>query len=51
MEEKQNSVDEAKKLIEADKKERAEKFRQELDELCKKYNCDLAVSGIIIQPL
>lgn len=59
--EQPNSIEEAKKLIEADKKERGEKFKQALDDLCKEYKCaldielrlqgDTILKGLIVVPL
>ena len=50
MEEKNVKMEEAQKVIENDKKERAEAFQKELMALCEKYKCRLEVGGIIIQP-
>lgn len=42
-------VEKAQALIEQEKRERAEAFAKELDELCQKYNCTLTVGQIMIQ--
>lgn len=42
-------VEKAQQLIEQEKRERAESFSKELEELCQKYNCSLHVGQIMIQ--
>ena len=45
------SIDEAKKLIETEKQERAKAFAEELRALCEKYKCELHASGVQIIPM
>lgn len=42
-------VEKAQQLIEKEKKERAEAFKQELQALCEKYKCSLYVGDIMIK--
>ena len=46
----QISIEEAKKAIEKEKQQRAADFKDELQKLCEKHNCDLQVGGILIIP-
>jgi thiamine monophosphate synthase len=49
MEKELTDVEKAKQLIEQEKQERAEAFKQELNALCEKYKCSLFVGDIMIK--
>ena len=42
-------IEKAQKLIANEKNDRAQAFSQELDALCKKYNCSIIQGNVIIQ--
>ena len=42
-------VEKAQQLIEKEKQERAEAFKQELNALCEKYKCSLFSGEVMIQ--
>lgn len=44
-----NNIEEARKLIDKDKEDRAKQFQIEIEALCKKYNCSLLQGQITIQ--
>jgi len=42
------SLEDARKAIESEKKQRAEVFLEEYKELCTKYNCEIQINGFIV---
>jgi len=47
--EKGSEIEQAKALIEKDKNERMKLFQEELEALCKKYDCSLSQGQILIK--